>query len=257
MRNQGVTLRSGTVLDMSPRTARLLTLAGVIGVILVVVGSLAGDRPETIEVDKIIHFSAYTTLAAVFVLSLRPRWCILALLGLALLSYGIELIQPLNMRALDVDDAIANTLGILVGAGLGLAMRYGYGYLKSELEAARIRRSLMAFPTGATLLRQGEIVDKLYVIRMGMVILYQERNGERIELGRLGPGEMFGLLAEILKMPQSVTVVAATPVQIYPIDYDELIEDVGGPRQPIGIVLTCMALELRKLGQTVADLRDQ
>jgi hypothetical protein len=227
------------------------------GVILIVVGSLVGDRPETIEVDKVIHFSAYTTLATVFVLSLRPRWCIPALLGLALLSYGIEILQPLNMRSRDVDDAIANTLGVLVGAILGLAMRYGYGYVKSELESARIRRSLITLPAGATLVRQGQIVDKLYVIRMGMVILYQEKSGERIELGRLGPGEMFGLLAEILKMPQSVTVVAATPVQIYPIDYDELIKDVGGPKQPIGVILTCMAMELRKLGQTVADLKGQ
>jgi CRP-like cAMP-binding protein len=68
---------------------------------------------------------------------------------------------------------------------------------------------------------------------------------------------MFGLLAEILKIPQPVTVVAATPVQVYPIDYDELIKDVGGHRQPIGVVLTNMALELRKLGQTVADLKGQ
>jgi VanZ family protein len=160
MQNQDLALRSGTVLDIAPRTARLLTLAGVLGVILVVVGSLVGDRPETIEVDKVIHFSAYTTLSIVFVLSLRPRWCIPALIGLALLSYLIEFLQPLNLRSMDVDDAIANTLGVLVGAGLGLALRYGYGYLKSELESARIRRSLITLPAGTTLVRQGEIVDK-------------------------------------------------------------------------------------------------
>jgi ABC-type uncharacterized transport system permease subunit len=83
MRTRDLVLRTGAVLDIPPRTARLLALVGAIGVITIVVESLVGNRLETIEVDKIIHFMGYTTLAVVFVLSLRPRWCIPALVGLA------------------------------------------------------------------------------------------------------------------------------------------------------------------------------
>ena len=247
-------LRSGAVLDIPPRAARLLTLLGVIGVVLVVAGSLVGDRPETVEVDKLIHFSAYGTLATVFVLSLPLRWAIYPLIWVTLLSYAIELLQPLNMRSFDVGDAIANTLGVLIGAGLGLAVRYGYGYIKTELESDRIRRSMLTFPKGAILLEEGQLVDRFYTIRSGSVLLYkQDPNGDRVVVARLGTGKMFGLLPEVLKIPQPTTVVAETLVQIYPIDYDELIREIGGPQQPLGIVITQMAEELRNLGQTVAQ----
>ena len=249
-------LRSGSVLDVPPKVAQLLAMAGVVGVILVVAGSLVGDRPETLEVDKVIHFLAYGTLAAVFVLSLKLRWCIYPLIWLALLSYAIELLQPLNMRSFDMGDAIANTLGILVGAGVGLAARLGYGYVKTELEMARIRRSLKWFPPGSVLVQEGQFIDRLYVIHMGSVILTQrQQDGNSVEIARLGVGSMFGLLPEILKIPQPTTVIAETAVQVYPIDYDELIDDVGGPQQPLGFIVRQMANELRRMSRTVAELK--
>lgn len=256
MKVRELALRSGAVLDIPPNAARLLSLVGVIGVVLVVAGSLVGDRPETIEIDKLIHFSAYGTLATVFVLSLPLRWAMYPLIWLTLLSYAIELLQPFNMRSFDVGDAIANTLGVTIGAGLGLAIRYGYGYVKTELESARIRRSMLTFPAGATLLAEGQQVDKFYAIRRGSVVLYkQEPTGDRVVVTRLEAGKMFGLLPEVLKIPQPTTVVAETPVQIYPIDYDELVRDIGGPQQPLGIVIAHMADELRNLNETIVELK--
>jgi hypothetical protein len=209
---------------------------------------------ETVEVDKIIHFMGYTTLAVVFVLSLRPRWCLTALVGLALLSYLIEILQPLNMRSVDVGDAIANTLGLATGALLGLVIRFAYGYIRTELESKRIRRSLITLRQGTTIVRQGELIERFFVIKVGLVALYHESNGEQVEVAQLGAGEMFGLLPEILKIPQPTTVIALTPVQIYPLDYDELIEDVGGHKQPLGIVLRYMASKLGELGETIVKM---
>jgi VanZ family protein len=254
MRTRDLVLRSGAVLDIPPRTARLLALVGAIGVITIVVESLVGNRLETIEVDKIIHFMGYTTLAVVFVLSLRPRWCIPALVGLALLSYSIEILQPLNLRSVDVGDAIANTLGLATGALLGLVIRFSYGYIRTELESKRIRRSLITLRQGTTIVRQGELIERFFVIKVGRVALYHESNGEQVEVAQLGAGEMFGLLPEILKIPQPTTVVALTPVQIYPLDYDELIENVGGHKQPLGIVLRYMASKLGELGETIVKM---
>ena len=257
MRRRAFPLLSGVVLDVPPRTARLLTLVGTIGVIAIVVESLVGNRLETIEVDKIIHFMGYASLGIVFVLSLRPRWCIPALIGLALLSYLIEILQPLNMRSLDINDAIANTLGLAIGALLGLIIRFAYGYIKMELETNRIRRSLVTLPQGTTIIRQGQLIDKFIVIKVGLVAIYRESNGKQVEVARLGSGEMFGLLGQILKTPQAVTVVALTPVQIYPLDYDQLIENVGGPNQPLGIVLHYMADKLAETSETIVKLKNQ
>jgi hypothetical protein len=60
---------SGMVLDIPPR---VLGIAAVMGVGFVAMQSLVGHQPGTIRVDKIIHFSGYAMLAAVFVMALRP-----------------------------------------------------------------------------------------------------------------------------------------------------------------------------------------
>jgi CRP-like cAMP-binding protein len=113
---------------------------------------------------------------------------------------------------------------------------------------------LITLRQGTTIVRQGELIERFFVIKVGLVALYQESNGEQVEVAQLGAGEMFGLLPEILKIPQPTTVVALTPVQIYPLDYDELIEDVGGHKQPLGIVLRYMASKLGELGETIVKM---
>ena len=254
MNNNKLSFFSGAVLDIPPRTAGLLTMLGAIGVITIVVESLVGNRLETIEVDKIIHFMGYFTLAIVFIFSLRPRWCIPSLIGLAILSYLIEILQPLNMRSYDMGDAIANLFGLAIGALFGLIIRFTYGFIRTEIETNRIRRSLITFPEGTTIVRQGQMIDRFFLIKYGFVTLYRESNEEQIEVVQLGTGEMFGIVAAILKQPQTVTVVANTAVQIYPLDYDQLIKDVGGHQQPIGIVLHYMA---DKLAEILVNLKKQ
>jgi hypothetical protein len=75
--------RSTPVLDLAPRRARVIGLAGAIGVMFVLVGSLSGNRPETVGVDKLLHAFGYGALAALFVLALPPSRYLAALGGLA------------------------------------------------------------------------------------------------------------------------------------------------------------------------------
>lgn len=138
MSNHELALRSRRVLDVGPRQARLIFLGGVAGVILVIVASLVGNRAETIGIDKLLHFGGYATLAAVFTLSLPPRWYVPALIALAGVGLLIELVQPLNLRTFDLLDAGANTLGIVIGAAIGL----GYPYCLPLLQNGHVPRSL-------------------------------------------------------------------------------------------------------------------
>ncbi|NJN19610.1 MAG: cyclic nucleotide-binding domain-containing protein [Oscillochloris sp.] len=146
------------------------------------------------------------------------------------ISYLIEVLQPLNMRSRDPLDAVANTLGVAIGAALGLLVRLIYGYLRTELSAAQVRRAIKRVPAGTTIVRVGDAIDRFFIIKRGEVLLYREHDGRREVLDRLGPGEMFGLLAEIERMPQPVTVVAATDVQVYEVDYDRLLQQWAGRR---------------------------
>lgn len=253
--NQELALRSRQVLDLGPRQARLIFLAGVVGVILVVVASLVGNRPETIAVDKLLHFGGYATLAAVFVLSLAPRWYLPALGGLAGTGLLIELLQPLNLRTFDPADALTNVLGIAIGAAAGLGVRLAYGYLKRELVEVQVQHQLLSFAAGDVIVREGQRVEQFYVVKEGVVGLYRQEGAAQVLVARAYPGEMFGLLAEILREPLATTVVAETDVLLFRTDYDRLIADVGGRAQPLGIVLDHLATDLQDAWETIGALQ--
>jgi CRP-like cAMP-binding protein len=248
-------LYSRRVLDIAPRTARVITFAGATGVVFLVVGSLLGNRPATIGVDKMLHLSGYAVLAALFILSLRPRWYLPALAGLATLGLLIEFLQPLNRRTFDLGDALFNAVGLAIGAAAGLGVRLTYGYVKTELASACVRRNLSAVEPGATIVREGAHIDQFFIVKSGTVALYRQGDGERVLVSCVGPGEMFGLLAEILRGPQHTTAVAATRVELYRIDYDDIIQDAGGPEQPVGAVLCMLAAQLREAWDTISSLQ--
>lgn len=253
--NHELALRSRQVLDLGPRQARLIFLGGVAGIVLVVVASLVGNRPETIAVDKLLHFGGYATLAAVFVLALAPRWYGPSLAGLVGTGVLIELLQPLNLRTFDPADALANALGVLLGAAAGLGARLVYGYLKTELAEFQVQHQLLSFAPGEVIVREGQRVDQFYVIKEGTVGLYCREGEADVLVARAYPGEMFGLLAEILHRPLVTTVVAETPVVLYRTDYDRLIADVGGREQPLGIVLDHLATDLQDAWEMIGTLQ--
>lgn len=72
--------------------------------------------------DKLVHLSAFAALA--FPLARTGRLGLLPLFIFAS-AFGaiIELIQPTFNRSADVRDWVADTLGVLIGIGLGLAYR--------------------------------------------------------------------------------------------------------------------------------------
>lgn len=247
--------RARPVLDLPPRTARLIALAGAAGVVLVAVGSLSGNRPETIAVDKLLHFSGYATLAALAVLGLTPRRYAIALGALAALGAAIELLQPLNTRSRDPLDLLANLLGIAVGAAVGLLARLAYGYLKGEPVSARVRRRLVRLPAGTVIVSEGTSIDHFFIVRQGVVELSRATPDGQVILARAEAGAMFGLLAEVRRIPQYTTAVALTPVELYPLDFDELIAAAGGREQPLGIVLEGLAADLHGAWEQLAELQ--
>ncbi|MCP4510359.1 MAG: hypothetical protein GY826_28630, partial [Fuerstiella sp.] len=113
---------SNTVYDIPAPMRALTLLVGFAAVVVVIVASLEGGQEHTVEVDKILHFSGYATLAIIFVLGLRPAFFIPVLILLAILGVAIEFLQPLNSRSFDMADAAANTTGLAVGAGLGMIL---------------------------------------------------------------------------------------------------------------------------------------
>ena len=67
--------------------------------------------------DKLVHFIAFAALA--FPLARTGRFGLIPVLPGAI----IELIQPTFNRSAELSDWVADTLGALIGIGLGLAYR--------------------------------------------------------------------------------------------------------------------------------------
>ena len=72
--------------------------------------------------DKLHHFVAYGTLMFPAALRGKRRWFVLALVYIAW-SGGIELIQPFVNRNGEWLDLLANSIGVGVGALIGMLIR--------------------------------------------------------------------------------------------------------------------------------------
>ncbi len=92
----------------------------MLAIAIVVVGSLlpGKDLPPLPVSDKLEHFAAYAALSAgaVQLFARRLSWGFICLL-LVLMGIGLEYLQASMKlgRMLDRNDALANTLGVLIG----------------------------------------------------------------------------------------------------------------------------------------------
>lgn len=108
------------------KTQTLRRAATVIfGLAIIVLSLLPDDRVSFPDLsDKIQHFLAYGIWTMLAVLSPRNfRWLLLYVTIIFLTGVIIEILQPLMGRQSEAADILANTLGILLGAGAGHVIR--------------------------------------------------------------------------------------------------------------------------------------
>jgi CRP-like cAMP-binding protein len=77
---------------------------------------------------------------------------------------------------------------------------------------------------GETIIRQGEVGDRFYVIRSGR--LRVERDG--VVLTDLGPGEAFGEIALLFDVPRTATVVAVEDARLLGLDAQDFRDVLAG-----------------------------
>jgi CRP-like cAMP-binding protein len=117
--------------------------------------------------------------------------------------------------------------------------------VRRELATARVRRRLVSFAPGQIILREGESVERLFIIKAGRVRLSRDVDGQQQELAVMGPGEVVGALGVIQGAPQPGTAVALAPTSLYGMDLEELMDSAGGPEQPVSTVLRALTEKLR------------
>ena len=87
------------------------------------------------------------------------------------------------------------------------------GIPPAQLAGALEKMVARRFPAGATILREGESGDSLYLITGGRVEVETLDDGERVPLGTLGPGDFFGEVSLLTARPRTATVTAMTDLE--------------------------------------------
>ncbi|MBM4371758.1 MAG: cyclic nucleotide-binding domain-containing protein [Deltaproteobacteria bacterium] len=92
---------------------------------------------------------------------------------------------------------------------------------RPELDEIVAISRLLKVGREATVIREGEIGNSMYIIVSGRVrVLKEVRAGEQKTLATLGAGEVFGEMALIDRYPRSASVVTLTNTVLYQLDLD-------------------------------------
>ena len=159
----------------------------------------------------------------------------------------IEFLQRHTGRQFDVTDMVANALGVVSGGTVGIAVRGLYAYVRKELAARDARKRLSAFRQGEILIREGDPIDEMYIIKSGRVRASREVNGREMPLGSMGAGEVLGILGVVESKPQYATLTAIEPITVYRMNLRELMESAGGSELPVSLALGGLCGKLRVL----------
>jgi putative peptide zinc metalloprotease protein len=95
-------------------------------------------------------------------------------------------------------------------------------------ELERVVRNLAEeqFAAGETIIKQGEIGDRFYVVERGNISIWQTgTDGAQQLIGRKGPGQFFGEIALVANVPRTATARAETPAVLLTLkqrDFDRL-----------------------------------
>ena len=100
----------------------LLTIAVMLNLTIAMLWPLEAPLPTPEGSDKLAHFVAFATLA--FPLALSGRIGLLPVfIGASAYGGAIELIQPSFNRSADINDWIADIIGVVLGIGCGMLYR--------------------------------------------------------------------------------------------------------------------------------------
>lgn len=253
MSDNELALVSGGVFDIPPKTRRILVGALLLGIVLIVVESLVGNKTSTIGTDKIIHFCGYAILAGTAVLALKPAKYVMALVVLFLMGAGVELLQSFTGRSMDWHDQMANTVGLLAGGTAGIGIRYIYSQVSAEQSRQRARERLHTYAANDVILSEGDTVDYFCVVKSGEVEVSVRVGEEFRVLGRVGPGSVLGLPALIEGKGQLTTLRATERTRVYNMTLEELMDSAGDRQAPIAMVLHQLTGYTRLMGKALAE----
>jgi len=109
------------------------------------------------------------------------------------------------------------------------------------------------YQDGQIIFEEGNAGDWIYVIESGAVEIYKNINSEKIIIEIIGPGEVFGELAFLARIPRTATAKALGTTKVGVIDRDFLDEDYNNLSDSFRMILKSLVLRLSKATEKAAQ----
>ena len=87
------------------------------------------------------------------------------------------------------------------------------GFTREQLRLLAFGAEALRLSAGKDLYEEGAAADSGYVVVRGRIVLYRERDGERVTVGNAGPGAMLGELALIADTTRLTSARAETDTE--------------------------------------------
>lgn len=102
------------------------------------------------------------------------------------------------------------------------------GLSHATLEDLASKMKLESFPDGTEIVREGDVGDRLYIVKEGDAeVVASDEDGREEELATLTKNDYFGEIALLRDVPRTATVRARGPVKLYSLgreDFQRLLE---------------------------------
>ncbi|MBI3177210.1 MAG: cyclic nucleotide-binding domain-containing protein, partial [Chloroflexi bacterium] len=106
-----------------------------------------------------------------------------------------------------------------------------------ELKLVAAQLETQEAEAGATIIRQGEVGDKFYIVEAGeAAVRLRGPDGAEVERARLGPGDYFGEIALLMDVPRVASVVAAGAARLLTLNaaaFNELVRESRSAKQAL------------------------
>ena len=114
------------------------------------------------------------------------------------------------------------------------------GFMRGDGAFERAR-----FSAGTVIVMEGDAGNCAYIIESGKCDVFRVVKGERVALGMLGPGDVFGEMAVLSPGPRTANVVASEDVVAQVVHGDVLKRELDSMRPWMGLVVRRLADRLR------------
>lgn len=208
--------------------------------LFVLVAVFAGLAPETVDGLTFVFMSPDSTawrlvLAVAIAVCLWAGLLVAALAIVAALIAGlVQLATPASRATRPVEVVSASDLSLDELADEVSAIPPFAGLPADLVRQTLARGRVEKYGKGAVIIQQGDVGQTCYVVRSGECdVVVEDASGEKLRVGLLRAGALFGEVALLEESPRMASVIARGDVEVVAMDRDtflELVESGGWDR---------------------------